>query len=294
MLLSKEEFLGLFKLPYLGYENPVVFIDETFGFSAVKSYPNGYGSLLRIFILKKALDISSTTLPLTITVTYGEKTDAGIRLSANTSSDPIELASIDEFYFDPTSKKFTHKGGFLKGVYEIEPRKIIEIINKLHTKPTRKILGLWLRIKIVFWRHIIANLFKSISKILLSFLYVISGIKITRDTWARIVFPEKLEEREEEKVEFTNKKTTDLFGYKASSWAIIFYCFLHLALFLIFFYVNYRPTIITTIFKNSFLTVIYVISTMFLLDVVLPKLLKKLISQMDKLFYLSSSRNIKI
>lgn len=294
MPLSQEEFLALFKLPYLEYENPVIFIDGNFGFSAVKSYPNGYGSLLRILIAKKDLDASKVSLPITISTTYGKKTDSGIQLSVNAASDPIELASVNEFYFDPTSKKFTRKEGFFKGTHEIEPQKIIEIIHKLHTKPTKKVFGLWLRTKIIFWRYIAAGFFKFISKIFIYLLYLISGIDITHDTWTRLIFPEKLEEQNKERVGFTDKKTKDFFGYQASSWAIISYCCLHLILFLIFFHFDYKPIVITTIFKNSFLTVVYVISTLFLYDIVLPRIFKRLIKWMDKLFYLSSSRNIKI
>ena len=293
--LSSADFLNLFQLPYLGYENPVVFTDGNYGFSAVKSYPSDYGSLMRIFIRKESLGKSEQPLPVTIEDTYGEKTDGGIRLSANTTSDPIELLSMDEFYFDSTTKKFSRKSGIFKTVKEIEPQKIIEIIHKSHIKPTRAIVGLWLRIKIVFWRNIVANLFKKVSNFFIFLLYITSGTNITRDPWKRIIWPEKLDgEEQQEKIKFSEKKTKEIFGYEAPSWEIVFYCCFHFAIFLIFSLENYKSLLITTIFKNSFLTVVYVITTLFLLDVVVPKCLKQLIKWADKIFYLSSSRRIKI
>ena len=129
-LLNSTDFLKLFQFPCLGYENPVVFTDGNYGFSVLKSYPNDYGSLLRVFIRKDALQKLDCPLPVTIEVTYGEKTGTGIRLAANATSDPIELLSIDEFYFDPIKKKFSRKSGVFGTVKEIEPRRIIEIIHK--------------------------------------------------------------------------------------------------------------------------------------------------------------------
>jgi hypothetical protein len=101
-------------------------------------------------------------------------------------------------------------------------------------------------------------------------------------------------EEEKEKIKFGKKKTKEIFGYEAPSWEIVFYCCLHLVVFLIFFLEGYKPPLVTIIFKNSFLTVIYVITTLFLLDVVLPTHLKQFIKWADKLFYLSSTRRIKI
>ncbi|MGB7958030.1 MAG: hypothetical protein WCF77_04305 [Minisyncoccia bacterium] len=296
-LISQKEFTNFFALPYLGYENPREFIDENFGFSALKSYSNGYGSLLRIFITGKDIQARTYPFPLGVSISYGKKTDGGLSIpTEEIPSNPISLECRDEFYYEPTKREFLSKRGFLKKLRQISPREIMEVIDNKHRKPTKKFLGLWLRVRIVFWHKLMKSFWEGISYLLGRVLYIMSGIKMTKDPWIRIIWPERIttEAEEKKKTSFTKEKTTNLFGYEAPVWAIMFYCCLHLVLYIMFFLYNYKPTLVTTIFKSAFLTVIYVVVSLKLVDTVLPWMLKGMIRGTDKLFYSAASHKIKI
>jgi len=298
-ILDYQEFINQFKFPISGYQNPIEYIDGNLGFSVLKEYGNGYASLLAIFISKKDLVSGhEKCFPLTITANYGKKTEAGLTYSSSSEKirklfDPVGLISTDEFYHYPSTNKFSYRR-FIFGISDIEPKDIIDKIDCLHTKPTRPFVGLWLRLKIIFWRLLITNMLKFISKILVFMLYLFSGTQFTGDIWSRIIFPDRLEEENKSSSTFDDKRTIDFFGYKASAWAITVYCFVHFIIYVLFFYYNLKPNFVKIIIENSFITIIYVVVTLTIFDVALPKFLKYMIKKIDGLFHITSYKRIRI
>ncbi len=296
--LNYREFIERFNFPVLGYNHPVEFIDENFGFSVLKEYGDGYASLLSIFISKKDLEKNNDLFPLTITANYGKKTESGLMYASSSEKvkkifDPIDLVSTNDFYYNKLTKTFLYKK-FIIGICDIKPKNILSKINKLHEKPTRPFLGLWLRIKIVFWRLLVTNILKFISKVLIFILYICSGTLFKSDIWSRIIFPDKVEKESVTSTIFTDKRSIDFFGYQASAWSITVYCLIHFLVYVLFFLMKLRPDFVKIIIENSFITIIYVVVTLTVFDVLLPKLLKYMIRKTDNLFHITSYKRIKI
>jgi hypothetical protein len=83
-------------------------------------------------------------------------------------------------------------------------------------------------------------------------------------------------------------------GYQASYWTIIFYSIVNLALYLYFEYINWKPPVVITLLKNSFLTLLYVVVSLWFLEAVATRVLKWLIKKTAVLSFLSASKRIRV
>ena len=273
------------------------------GFS-IKKDLNGESdntSLLRFYIpdyLKKSV----IKKPIIIDVAYGKKIKEGgiVLRRKNKISDPIDLISKDEYYYN------VEKNKLYKNKKEILPNELINKIYNDHIKPTKFIRGIWLRTKLFFWRIIIKKFFDYLYIFLHYFLYITSGDKYSY-VWVikeeilnnKIINSEiknmiGQKEKEEIKENLEKGKKFNFFGYMASHWTIIFYSIFHLLFYIIFEYKNWYPTIIIMILKNNFLTLIYVISSLWIMEIVIPKILKMLIRTTSRLSWNSRMKSIKI
>lgn len=289
-----QEFKNKFNLPSGDFLAPIDFIDGNFGFSTLKKYPNNYVSLFKIFISKEELEKNNLLKPIYISASYGKETSDGITLSSSSEKikgifDPIDLRSNDDFFYNINTKEFFYKNK------RVEAEDILKKIDELHRKPTKPIKGFWLKIKLLFWRIILIFLIEKFSNIVVSFLYLSSGAKISKNIWIRRTSRNQVEEE----MDATQRKvaegrTIDFFGYKANPWAVIFYCDLHIIFYLIFSFFSFYPIFLATIFKNTFLTIVYVISSLSFIEIIFPKILEFLVKKADLIYENILSREIKI
>ena len=144
--------------------------------------------------------------------------------------------------------------------------------------------------------------FELITKINYFILLIISGNRFTykpileeeilNDTIIKSKFSERKKMKMEEVLE--EGKKFDFLAYKASRWSIIFYSLLHLLFYFISTFKDYKPIILTTIFKNNFLTLIYVIFSLWIIEAVLPKILISSIRLFSNCSFYSLHKTIKL
>jgi len=165
--------------------------------------------------------------------------------------------------------------------------------------------GFFLRLKLRFWRVLLPWLFTFVSNIFYYLLLLISGDRYTYDFLFQEekengqIISSRMEDRvnrnkAEVKEEDKEAKKIDFFGNKVPQWPIVFYSALHLGA---WFFVKYReiPTSqVEDFFSNNFLVVLYVIVSFWLLETILPLLLKKLIKYSSTLSFLASHKKINV
>jgi len=289
-----QEFKKQFGLPCYGFLEPIDFTDGIFGFGAFKKYSDGYASLFKISIGKEWLEKEDPLKPLFITMSYGKETEDGLLLSSSTTkikkniTGPIDLTSNDEFFYNIETHEFFHKKK------KINASDVLKYVDEWHIKPTKLIKGFWLRIKLIFWRVIATSAIKYTSNFLVYCLYFISGTKISNNIWQRTIFKDSAKQEDIPSSKETAGKTIDMFGYKASVWSVIFYCLLHLLIYITFFFYNFRPKLVIEIITNNFLTIAYVIFSLWFIENLLPRILKFLILKTSSLFHNLSFKTIKI
>lgn len=289
-----------------GFYSVMPYIDTQIGFGCKKKLDpqdtenvSGVG----IYIPSQTLnDTSTTRKAFYATATYGKELAEGIQMRMDQKpSEPLDHEFRDEFFYDTATEKI------YKGKKEIEANEmLLEIYNK-HIKTTRPIHGLLLRLKLRFWRVLLPWIFTFVSTIFHYLLLLISG---DRYTYEFLFQEEKLNgqvinsrmegrvnrSQEEARVKEEDKeaKKIDFFGNKVPQWPIVFYSALHLG---VWFVVKYReiPTAqIENLFSNNFFVVLYVIVSFWLLETILPLLLKKLIKYSSTLAFHASHKKINI
>lgn len=279
----------------------VEFIDDEFGFSVRRKLKSeDHASLISIDIDKKYLN--NTELhgkPLYIRATYGRISENGIIIrdfNETKISDPVDLKSEGEYFYNVENNQFYKKKR------KVTPEELIYKVYKLHIKPTRLIVGFWLRSKMFFFQILVHGIFILMSKTFSSFLYLISGNKYSYEP---ILEEEKLNdliikskwEKEGIKPETSESNKFNFFGYKASQWSIFVYSLIHLV---IYFYITLSEFHIGTIdrfrgvFRNNFLSLAYVILSLSIFESLLPKFLIFLIKLFSKWSLKAKYKKLKI
>jgi len=295
---ENEKFKNSFNFKNEDFFDIVDLTDIKTGFSIKKKMkPEGYYSLFKFFIRENETD-NEKYKPIFIRVSYG-KMDSNGSIIVSSSTDkiktwksPVDLISKDDFFYDPMNVIFydRHKN-------QIDANDILKYIYKLHIKPTKLFSGFFLRNELIFFHKIMPDVLKAIYHVLASVLYLISGTKVAKTSlWnpkEKIIKKDNISNDTNQKTEFKREKM-EIFGYKGSFGSIIFFVGLHFIFFLVFFTFNYRPRIITTILNNGFLTLIYTISVLSLIELVLPKILEYLIRKNSELFLYFSFKEIKL
>jgi hypothetical protein len=277
-----------------GFYSVLPFIDTQIGFGCKKKLnPQDTENIsgIGIYIPRKAFYA---------TATYGKKLAEGIQMRKDQKPfEPLDLEFRDEFFYDTATEKI------YKGTKEIEANEmLLEIYNK-HIKTTRPIRGFFLRLKLGFWRVLLPWLFTFVSSIFHYLLLLISGDRYTYD----FLFQEEKENgqiissrmeghvnrsKAEVKEEDKEAKKIDFFGNKVPQWSIVFYSALHLCVWFVFKYREIRTEQIEDFFSNNFLVVLYVIVSFWLLETILPLLLKKMIKYSSTLSFLASHKKIHV
>lgn len=237
-----------------------------------------------------------------ITATYGKELDDGIQVrSIRNFCEPTDLEFRDEFYFDTATEKIYKKDK------EINANDLLLEVYGKHIKTTRPIWGLFARNKLRFWRIWLPWIPRSFSYLAHYFLYVISGDKYTyeflfqeetlngkiissKTEWRIGTEKDRLKIKEEEK----EAKKIDFFGNKVPQWPIVFYSMLHLCVWFSIKYSGVTTDGIEKFFDNNFLLVLYVIVSFWVIETVIPFLLKKSVKYSSILAFHTEHKAIKI
>lgn len=288
-----------------GFYGLTPYTDGNIGFSIKKDFSpsdaDEHTSIISFYVPNKPGELDEKK-HIIIDANYGEKRgeSISIRATEKTSiSAPIDLISADDYYYDFSTKKLFHK------TEEISPIALAQKIYSEHIKPTKPVRGLWLRIKLLFWKEILRTAFELLSRFFHYLLLIITG---DRYSYVPVLQEEILNNqiiahRFKEMVGHTKERGRaisqegakfNFLGYQASYWTIIFYSILNLALYLYCEAINWKPPIVVTLIKNSFLTLIYVIVSLWFLEAVVPRALKFLIKYSAVFSFRSASKRIRV
>lgn len=296
-------FINKFNLKRYGFYKLTPFVDCNIGFSVLKklnSNDNDNVTLLKIYIDPEILKTEDEKKLLSVGVAYGKKSKYGVTLRSFENiklADPIDIECSDYFYNIKTEKLY-------KNNKEITGDKFINEVYSKHIESTKPIRGLLVRTKIKFWRTLMKSVYEFVFKFFYCILWLISGNRYSYEPFSeeeilnnRVIkskYEEIKKQEREVKEELKESKKFDFFGYNASTWSIVFYSFLHLLIYTIFMYYDYKPIFITTILKNNFLTLVYVFFSLFIIEVAIPKFLMLLIKYFSKLSFNSKYKKIKL
>lgn len=289
-----KKFKAHFQLPKDGFLEPTDLKDVSIGFSVYKTgHVKKFKSLFRIFIKNEDLNNSNSLKSITVTASYGkELPEGGILLSSNEfkrrSNWPIDFISEGEFFYDIENDKLYYKQ------QEIVGTKLLETAYSWHTKTTKLIGGFWLRFKL-FWFHCIqARFWKIIFQTVAAIQYLASGKKIK--IFHNFSNPNT---SQYQTLEIKQGDLIDLWGYKVKPWIAGTYGFLHLFVYIIFYYYNYKPMWLVIIFKIDFLTFMYGIVSLGLANTFLPMLfsvinLEGVLRLIQNIYWSSAIKKVKI
>lgn len=258
-------------------------------------------SLLSFYIPDGEFQSDGNYKNIDLRVSYGRDTENGVKMrfiEESRLSDPVDLISKD-YYYDINQNKFFDKRE------EISAHDLLNNVYDSHIKPTRKIKGFWIRTKLFFWRVAIRKIFNYFSSFFISFLYIISGDiyrfepfserEILNGKTISSQLPIKHWEKQRKDIEDIKKsEKIKMLGYYGAYWPIIFYSIFHLFLYIIFEYFDFKPKLITNILGNNFLILVYVVSSLWIVEKVMPVILMKLAKISSKISGSSLVKEIKI
>lgn len=287
-----------------GFYDFTPYTDGNVGFSVKKDLnASDNNTSLLTFYLPPVPPAEDGKRLMMIDATYGEKRDNGISLRDHNKiklTSPADLTSRNDYYYDVAGNRL------IKKTEEISPIALINEIYDEHIKSTKPFKGLWLRAKILFWRIISKDIFDVFYNISRFLLWLVTGDRYSYEPilQAEILNNEIVNHSMQELVGHRRDRGVkevikarpkfEFLGYSASYWVIIFYSIFHLLLYALFEYEDWRPAIITVLLKNNFLTLIYVIVSLWFMEVIIPMILKFLIKKTAALSFAVASRNIKV
>lgn len=294
-----------FDFEKLGFYGVVPYIDAQIGFGCKKKLnPQDTENVsgVGIYIPNQVFQQQGSRKAFFITATYGKEIAEGIQLRGKHDlSEPIDLEFRDEFFYDIESEKL------FKKEREITANDLLTEVYKKHIKPTKFFEGFSLRLELRFWQEWLPGVFKFVSSIFHYSLFIVSGDKYTYEFLFKeenlngtIISSEmkgrigrtrevaKGQEKEEE------AKKIEFFGITVPQWPIVFYSVLHLCAYFLAVHFGLFTTAVKSFFDNNFLVVLYVVVSFWLIETVLPYLLKKLIKGSSTLAFLSSVKKINV
>ncbi len=296
--INKTRFVDRFR----GLENfyDVIEYENAFGFSIKRNSINNavdqFVSMLSFYIPEKDLnDDSKKRKQIYASAVYGKASEDGVTLrdlSKLKISEPADISNKSDISYDVIENKFYYKSK------EIEPNQLVSEFYSCHIKTTKKFSGLWVRMKLYFFKIFLVGLFNFTSSIFYYLLYYLTGDKYSFEPFfqteslndkiiseANKTLPKPVEEKAE---------SFDFFGYKASRRAIIIYSFGHILAYSYFLYLTYIPGFVVVIVKYNFFTLIYVVSSLWLIERLFPKLFRTSIRKFSKLSSRFQTCKIKI
>jgi hypothetical protein len=289
----QKRLLANFILKQSSFYNIVEFKNSV-GFSVEKRYGRTENpiSLLKVAILDDNLQSNSEMLPVFVSAAYGELKNGYLdRLSIKKfRRQPIDIQAYEDYFYNTTDGKIYKNSKQINGVT------LLNQVAKAHEARWRTIKGLHTRLHLEYLR-LFSKTSRIMSRLIEAFLLVISGTKYSYDP-IMAAFKEDQDRlsdpRQTGTINATPGKTISFLGYDASAWSVLFYCFMHMLVFAILFELNIRPHLIVAILKNNFLTIAYVISSLWLIEWAIPNLLRFLIKALSSFSFNYKYKKISI
>lgn len=259
-----DNFKKKFDLSNNGFSEPIDLKDDkVIGFSVFKEQVQlqrrGFKSLYHVYIKREEFNKEDDKKSIIITAVYGKMTNGGL---VSYSSDfkigskwPVELFSEGEFFYNTKTQDLFYNNEIISGI------KLLQLIDAQHLKPSRPIKGAWFRAK-KFYYYSISTFLKLLFFLFSSIQYLFSGKKVNF----------YLFEKDSINPEAKLGKHLKIFEYIVEAWIGVIYALIHFVAYCFLLYYDVRPLWLITIFKNPFLTVMYVIISLGLLDATLSKL----------------------
>lgn len=293
----KDKFLDKFDLVKFGFDDVTPYTDGSTGISARKVFnPSKNDHISQISFYLSDNETVSGRRQVIAHATYGKisRDGEGITIRSKIKlTDPVDVDSYDDYSFDIETGELYRKNK------KISADELVTEIYGDHVKSTKPLKGLFLRFRMFFWRMFMHWVFEIFSKISYYSFYFISGNRylyapfFEEETLNDVVIKSRIRDVKI-KDEIKKAKKVKFLSYEADYWPIIFYSTIHAILYSILMYKNYKPIFITTILKNNFLTIVYVILSLWVLEVVMPKLLKFLIRYFSIISFRFQYKSIKI
>jgi len=289
-----------------GYYDITNFVDTTLGFSFKKNFRTDQEHVSLFHLLVENNDYNNPELerkPLFLSVVYGKKTPNGVTMRGfdpKAFGEPVDLDFRDEYFYNPGENKLYNKSG-----EEISGEELLRQIYDRHIKTTKLFLGFFSRLKLSLWRVWIPAFLGKISDLLHWILYLVSGDRYTyrslfdEEKLNGIVISSRMPYRVNDTISQKTSveqpaKEVEFFGIKVAQWPIIFYALLHLSFWFSLNYIYYPTESIEKFLGINFLTVLYVIVSFWIVDIVIPFFLKKAIKLASTLADRAQHRRISI
>lgn len=293
---KKAEFIAQFQSLEAKY-NITTLIDG-FGVSSKiedQKVPEN-ASLFTIYIKEEELGKDNNIKKIHASATYGKIAETGgvyVRDNQKISS-PIDLTSEDYLY-DISSNRIIFKNK------ELSAKELVDNIYNLHVLPTKRFKGIGIRFKLYIWRILFVQFFYCFSKVFHYLLYIITGDKYSYDPVfdRTIVNGITVASSVESMIDRTtpqerDSKKINFLGYDVDLWPIVFYSIFTLVIYLIFESKDIKPIFLVKILNNNFLLALYVVVSLWLIDVVTPLILKQLIKMNSKKSFSIKYKRLKI
>src|SRR3989344_508915 len=309
--MEKEEISKRFTEYFEDLKNQKGFYDfvaytKGIGFSIKRDFSKSdtKNTSLLSFYIPDNLSEPAYKKSIIIRATYGPKTDDGVKLRDRYAiNSPLDLVEND-YCFDPHAYKILRKKD--RAEKRITGASLGIKVYEDHIKPTRPVGGVYLRLKLFFWKFFLRNLFSFLSTSFRHVLYILTGDRysftarpreeilngvITDHMFKDLVGKAK---HEDQKREDQQSKKFQFFGYETSYWIIRTYSILILSGYLLAKYGGWQPKLVVEIFKNNFLTISFVILSLGFLENAVPKILKKSIKLLAIASVKSEDKQIRI
>ncbi|KKQ45970.1 MAG: hypothetical protein US63_C0008G0008 [Candidatus Moranbacteria bacterium GW2011_GWC2_37_8] len=295
--ILKDKFVGKFDLVKFGFNDVTPYTDGSIGVSARKVFnPNKNDHVIQISFYLSDSELESSKRKVISHATYGKisRDGEGITIrSKNKLTDPVDISNYDDYSFDIVTGELYRKNK------KISADELVAEVYSDHMKSTKPLKGLFLRFRMFFWRMFMNWIFEGFSKVFYFLFYLISGDRYSyapffeTETLNGTIIKSRIENIEA-KEETKKAKKMKFLSYEADYWPIIFYSVMHAFLYLFFMYKSYKPVVIITVFKNNFLTIVYVILSLWIIEILLPKLFKFLIRFFATVSFRFQYKSIKI
>ncbi len=197
---------------------------------------------------------------------------------------PIELNSENEYFLDSKNKKFFKRCPRCSSYEEMSLSKIADDLFFQHLKPTRPFTGMFLRNKLRLSRSL-NWITLQIAKLIAFIYFSIFGEKVGYDFFSEYSLKHFDKNTD---IVLKNAKKINIFGYEATIQLIFFFCLFHLLAYAITTYLKIGlPAYLKRIFESNFLTLVYAIVTLYILEQYIKPLFKRLL-----LWLLSTARRM--
>jgi hypothetical protein len=286
-----ERFIDKFKdLKQTNFYDLVPFREPEIGLSVKRKYKSDDNkvSLIKVGFFDRD---EGNLRKLYVGAAFGELKNNSLKIRSRGEtkiSDPLDIESRDDYFYD------LEKNALYRGEDEISGGELLDEFYKKHIKTTRVIRGFRIRFRIWFWRVLLKETVEFLSKSLSLILYTISGVKYKHDPILELWKEDSLKNSEPPNSKFQEGSKFEFLGYKATRWSIVFYSTLNLALYLLFYYLGFRPTVLVILLKNNFLTLIYVIVSLSIVESGIPWALRYSIKYLSNLSFNLDFKKIEI